>query len=303
MNRPHQTLGLVLGLIAVTAFGGSLPATRLAVLGLDPWFVTAARAAIAGIVAAALIAMVRPRFPVEHLAMLVCIALFLVVGFPAALAIASVTVPSSHGGVILGLLPLSTTVGAVVLAGERPSLWFWLLSIAGALLVAAFALREGDATIVTGDIFLALAMIFTGAGYTLSGMLSRTLPAWQVIAWALALSLPPALAASIVLFPADPGAVALSAWGGLAYSGIVTQFIAYAIWNAALARGGVARIGQLQLLQPFVTFALSAAFLGETVTPAMVIFAIAIAVIVALGRRAAIRVPGLAGRNARPAPG
>jgi drug/metabolite transporter (DMT)-like permease len=204
------------------------------------------------------------------------------------LAIASVTVPAALGGVVLGLLPLATAVAAVPLAGERPSLFFWLLSLAGAGLVVSFALRAGDVAIVTGDIFLALAIMLTGVGYTLAATLSRTPPGWQVIAWALVITLPLALIATALLWPADASAVPWSSWAGVLYGGIASQFVGYALWNVALAAGGVARIGQLQLLQPFVTFLVAALVLGEGITSTMIVYAVAVATVVALGRRAAV---------------
>jgi drug/metabolite transporter (DMT)-like permease len=288
MPRTNKTLGLLLGLVAVVIFGGSLPATRLAVAGLDPWFVTAGRAAIGGMVAAAMLGAARPPFPRTRLRTLALISLLLVIGFPAAIAIASLTVPSAHGGVILGLLRLATTVAAVAIAGERPSPLFWLSTVVGAGLVAAFALRDGEIGLVTGDLYLALAITLTGIGYTFAGLLSRIMPGWQVIAWALILSLPPTLLACVLLWPANAGSVPLSAWAGLLYGGIMTQFVAYALWNGALALGGVARVGQLQLLQPFITFAIAAAFLGEKIEPAMIGFATAVVIVVAIGRRAAV---------------
>jgi drug/metabolite transporter (DMT)-like permease len=289
MQPSPRTLGLVLGLVAATMFGASLPATRAAVAGgLDPWFTVAGRAVIGGLLALGMLAATRPPFPRAHVGKLVLISLCLVIGFPAALAIASLTVPSAHGGVILGLLPLATTIAAVALAGERPSAAFWGLSVIGAALVIAFALRDGSLAIVTGDIYLALAVTLTGIGYTLSGTLSRTLPGWEVIAWALAMSFPFVAVAMLVLWPANAATVPASAWIGLTYSGVFAQFVGYALWNMALARGGVARVGQLQLLQPFITILIAALFLGETIDVEMLVFAAAIVVVVALGRRAAI---------------
>ena len=291
MLRSRESLGLVFGLVAVVLFGGSLPATRIAVLDLDPWLVTAARALVAGIVGLSIVVVARVAFPRAYLGRLVAVAACLVIGFPAALALAVVTVPASHGSVVLALLPLATTLGAVVFAGERPSLRFWLLTLAGGALVTVFALRDGDVAIVIGDLFLVAGVLVCGSGYAIAAMLSRSLPGWQVITWAVVLSLPVALPATLILWPADAGAVPAAAWAGVAYGGIVSQFIAYAIWNAALAWGGVARIGQLQLLQPFVTFLIAAPLLGERIDAATVFFAVAVAVVVALGRRAAVARP------------
>lgn len=288
MPQSRESLGLLLGLIAVVLFGGSLPATRIAVLDLDPWLVTAARALVAGIVGLVIVAAARVPFPVAHAGRLIAVALCLVIGFPAAMAVAVVTVPASHGSVVMALLPLATTLGAVIFAGERPSPGFWLLTVAGAGLIAAFALREGDVAIVLGDIVLVAGILVCGSGYAIAATLSRTIPGWQVITWAVVVSLPVALPATLLLWPADVAAVPAAAWAGVAYGGIVSQFVAYAIWNVALARGGVARIGQLQLLQPFVTFAIAAPLLGERIDGATIAFAAAVAVVVALGRRAAI---------------
>jgi drug/metabolite transporter (DMT)-like permease len=288
MPKSRESLGLLFGLVAVVLFGGSLPATRIAVLDLDPWLVTAARALVAGIVGLVIVAVARVPFPFAQTGRLVAVALCLVIGFPAAMAIAMVTVPASHGSVVLALLPLATTLGAVVFAGERPSLGFWLLTLIGAGLVAAFALREGDIAIVAGDAILVLGILVCGSGYAIAATLSRILPGWVVITWAVVISLPIALPATLLLWPPDAGAVPASAWAGVAYGGIISQFVAYAIWNAALARGGVARIGQLQLLQPFVTFVIAAPLLGERIDAATAGFAIAVAIVVALGRRAAV---------------
>lgn len=295
-RSPNSTLGLVLGLLAVLMFSGTLPANRVAVADLSPWFLTAGRATIGGVVAIAFIAIRRPAFPREFAPRLAWVALCLIIGIPAATAVASITVPASHGAVVLGLLPLATAVAAVPLAGERPSIWFWLLGILGAAIVAVYPLRGGNIDIVTGDVFLALAVILTGVGYALSGAIARTLPGWQVIAWALVMTFPVALAAIIVLWPPDIASVRWTSWAGLLYTGIVVQFVAYACWNVALALGGVARVGQLQVLQPFFTIAIAAILLGEAVNADTILFAAAVVIVVAVSRRTAIREHPVAAR-------
>jgi drug/metabolite transporter (DMT)-like permease len=284
-----RSLGLILGLIAVILLSGSLPANRAAVADLSPWFVVAGRATIGGLVAIGILAVRRPAFPKGHAGRIALIAICLVVAFPLGLAVASVTVPASHGAVVLGLLPLATAIAAVPLAGDRPSLGFWALCIIGALLVAVFALRGGGDDIVTGDIYLAIAIAVCGVGFTLSGVLARTVPGWEVIAWPLVFVFPFAAIAAIILWPADLAAISLRSWLGLLYAGIVVQFIAYAFLNAAMALGGVARIGQLQVLQPLFTILIAATVLGELIDLETVLFAVAVVIVVALGRRATIR--------------
>lgn len=277
-------------------FSGSLPASRVAVADLSPWFITAGRAFIAGIVALGLIALWRPVYPRGKTVRLVLIAACLVVGLPLLFAVASLTVPSSHGAVVVGLLPLATAIAAVPIAGDRPSPAFWLLGVLGAIVVGIYALRGGDHDIVVGDLYLVLAVAITGVGYALSGTMARAVPGWEVIAWALTLVFPFAAVAVVLLWPSDAGGVHWTAWVALIYSGVVVQFVAYACWNAALAIGGVSRIGQLQVLQPFFTIVIAALILGEVVDEETVLFAAVVVLIVALSRRTTIRErPGAAG--------
>lgn len=288
MRNTHLLYGLLLGALAVVLFGASLPATRLAVRSLDPWFVTTARGAGAGLIAIAVLAVSRRPVPWQDLPRLAAIALCLVIGFPGLMAVAMTTVPSAHGGVILGLLPMATAVAAVLFAGERPSPFFWALSAAGAALVVAFSMRDGALLPVPGDLLLFASVAICGAGYALSGALARRMPGWEVISWAVVVSLPVLAPATLFLWPDELARVPWAPWAGLAYVTLVSQYLGFWLWNSALALGGVARIGQVQLLQPFATLAIAAILLGEAISLRMVAFAVAVVAVVALGMRARI---------------
>lgn len=286
-TSPRILLGLGLGFVGVVIFGATLPMTRLAVAALDPWFVTFGRAAGAGILAAAVLAILRRPLPDRRDLPLYGIAMAgLIAGFPGLTALAMVTVPASHGGVVLGVLPLATAVAAALVSGERPSLGFWLMGIVGAGLVCIFALRQaGGLHLSAGDVFLLLAVVAAALGYTVSAMLTRSRPGWEVVSWMLVLSLPATIPAAWWFAPADPGAVTASAWWGFAYVALFSQYIGFFFWNAGLALGGIARVGQVQLLQTFVTLAVAAAANGEAVGPETIIFALAVAVVVLVGSR------------------
>lgn len=288
MRTNHLVLGLVLGTLAVILFGASLPMTRLAVSALDPWFVTAARGALAGLVAAAVLAVLRRPIPWRDLPRLALIALCLVIGFPGLMAVAMQSVPSAHGGVILALLPIATAVAAVFVAGERPSLFFWAMSVLGAAFVLAFSMRDGALLPVPGDLILFVSVAICGAGYALSGTLSRRMPGWEVISWAVAISLPILFPLTLSWWPDDATLVPWPSWAGLLYLALISQYFGFWLWNSALAIGGVARIGQVQLLQPFATLVLAAILLGEAVDLRMILFATAVVVVVALGLRARV---------------
>lgn len=285
----RQTLGMGLGFIGISIFGATLPATRLAVAGLDPLFITTGRAAASGLLAAALLVLLRRRWPgARQIRMMVLCIITLVFGFPGLMALAMVTVPASHGGVVLGILPLTTAAAASLILGERPSLRFWLLAILGTTVVVAFALRDSGGTIAIGDVYLFLAAVSTSIGYVFSADLSREMPGWEVISWILALALPVTLPLAVWLWPANPGAVPASAWVAFAYVSVFSMFIGFFAWNAGLVMGGVARVSQVQLLQTFVTLGLSAVINGEHVGPSTLAVAALVVAIVAAGRNARI---------------
>jgi drug/metabolite transporter (DMT)-like permease len=256
----RETLGLLIGFVGVAIFGGTLPFTRIAVEALDPWFVTAGRASLSGLLAGAVLIVLRRPVPDRaSLIKIACASFFIVGGFPAFTALAMTSVEASHGGVVLGILPLVTAAISAWMTGERPSARFWLAAVAGAALVAAFALRAGGGRFVAGDLLLAGAVLSAAIGYNLSGQLTRLMSGWEVISWILVIAPPVTLPATLWLAPSTPSEVPARCWIAFAYVTLMSQYIGFFFWNAGLALGGVARVSQVQLLQTFVTLVIAAA--------------------------------------------
>src|SRR5690348_12213823 len=192
MTNPHKRLGLALGVAGVVLFGGTLPATRLSVAAIDPLFLTAARATLAGCAGLLVLLVLRRPLPPRALWRdLTLAALCTIAGFPILMALAMVSVPAAHGGVVLGVIPLATVAAAALVTHERPSAGFWLASLAGAVVVVAFVLTDSETqTTGLGDLFL-LGTVLAGAfGYALSGRLSLSMPGWEVICWQVTAFLP-----------------------------------------------------------------------------------------------------------------
>jgi drug/metabolite transporter (DMT)-like permease len=284
-NAGRETLGLALGVLGVVIFGGTLPATHIALETFSPWSITFGRAALASIAAGILLAVMRRPFPVRDIPALLTAGVLLVFGFPVLSSIAMQTVPASHGGVVLGILPLATSIFAALIAGERPSPLFWLCGVAGAAVVIAFALRDSRMVLTSGDVWLFLAGLSASFGYVVCGLVARRMAGWEVICWALVLTVPASFAGTALTFKAEYLAAQPAQMAALAYLSFGSMFIGFFAWNAGLALGGIARVGQVQLLQCFVTLAISALLLGETVTWQTVGFALAVVAIVALGRK------------------
>jgi drug/metabolite transporter (DMT)-like permease len=278
--------GWVNGFIGVLIFSGSLPATRVAVKDFDPTFLTSARAAIAGLLGLALLLLFRQKRPERgDLLSLVIVALGVVVGFPLLTALALKHVTTAHSIIFVGLLPLATAIFGVLRGGDRPRPAFWLFSCIGSALVAGFALTQGVTASPVGDGLMLAAIIACGLGYAEGAALSRKLGGWQVICWALVLSLPIMLVLTLMTMPPSFDGVSVGAWIGLAYVSLFSMLIGFVFWYRGLAQGGIAAVGQLQLLQPFFGLALAATLLHEQVSPLMVVVTLGVVLCVVGAKR------------------
>jgi len=293
MSTLQEKFGLLLGLFGMCLFAGTLPATRLAISGLDPLFLTAARVALAGSSGCIVLLITRRHIPPRSVWLEMFGAAFCtVLGFPLLMALAMVTVPASHGGIVLGILPLAIAAAAAFFAHERPSRGFWLASTIGAIIVLTFMLlQSGSQSFAAGDLFL-LGTVAAGAiGYTLSGRLTARMPGWEVISWQVVIFLPLAVLATFALWPPDIASVSISSWAGLGYVGLVSQYTAFFVFNAAMAMSGIARVSQIMLLQPFMIVALARPVNGEPINIETIIFAVAVVATVLVGQRTRIAVP------------
>ncbi|WP_347556603.1 DMT family transporter [Robbsia sp. KACC 23696] len=331
--------GWLSGLLGMVIFSGSLPATRVALAGFSPAFLTFSRASIAGLLALAALTLTRSRRPSRaHLSGLAAVAFGAVVGFPLFTGIALQAITSAQALVFIGLLPLSTALFGVLRTSERPSRWFWLYSVLGAATIVAYAIYQmiapapnahaatsgvGHAVLI-GEAMMLLSIVVCGYAYAEGGRLARDLGGWQVICWALVLALPlmllacwlgrpwgsgtafaalsltnapPALlhhaaGTAATSFSAWRASVPLAAWLGLAYVSLFSMLIGFIFWYRGLAIGGIAAVGQLQLLQPFVGLLLAGMVLGESIRPSMLGISAAVVACVGLARRANTRKRG-----------
>lgn len=268
----NSAQGWLSGFIGVVIFAGSLPATRLAVMGLDPVFLTSARAAIAALLGGAVLLLLKQPMPTKaDLPSLAIVTFGVVIGFPLLSALALQYVTSAHAIVFLGVLPLFTAIFAVWRGGERPPLLFWLFALLGSSFIAGYAAISSAHSSLLGGLLMLGAVIVCGLGYAEGARLSRTLGGWQVISWALVLSLPIMLPIIYLTWPDSLAEVSVTAWAGLMYVSIFSMFIGFVFWYRGLALGGIAAVGQLQLLQPFMGLTLAALLLHETVSVGMLV--------------------------------
>jgi drug/metabolite transporter (DMT)-like permease len=281
-----ETRGLAYGLFAVAIFSMTLPATRLVVAEVHPLIAALGRGVVAALFAGALLAVTRtPRPRREDWPGFAIVIGGVVLGYPIFTNVALQWVSASHSAIVVALLPLATAVAGTLRAGDRPSTGFWMAALAGTALVVAFALWQGAGTLHVADLALLAAVVTCGFGYAEGARLSRHLGGWQVISWALVISAPFLLLPTAWLVAEHGLDASPRAWLGFLYIALISQFVGFFPWYKGLALGGVARVGQVQLLQPFLTLIGSALLLGEVLDAATWLFAIAVVAMVAVGRR------------------
>ena len=249
------------------------------------------RATIAAILAALVLLGTGKRLSRGDIGPIFLAGMMVTFGFPAFSSLAMESVDASHGGVVLGILPLATAAVSALITGERPGYAFWASSVAGAALVIWFVVggdSSGQFGIEGGDLWLFAAAAAASVGYVIMGRLSARMPGWETICWALVTTAPLNVAATAFLWEERYLHPDMAAALALGYHALFSMFLGFFAWNAGLAMGGIARVGQVQLLQIFVTVALSAMLLGETITVRTLLFATAVAAIVWFGRRARI---------------
>lgn len=289
-----------LGALGVLAFSLSLPATRIAVQQLDPWFVAFGRAVVAAASAGAYLCLTRaPRPARGQWWRLSVVALGVVVGFPLFTSLALTTETSAHGAVVVTVLPAMTAVFAVLRAGERPPPVFWLAGAGGVAAVLTFLVASGTVRggLTTADLYLVAAVVLCGLGYAEGGALARTLGGARTICWALLVALPVSLPVTVLAAAAHPPHADARGWSAYAYVSVVSMFLGFFAWYAGLARGGIARVGQIQLAQPILTLAWSAWLLGEPVTPGASMAAAVVLACVVLTQRTRNPIAGGAART------
>ncbi len=284
--QTNETKGMLLGFIGVLMFSLTLPFTRIAVAELSPYFVTFGRSSLGGICALLLFAFTKPKLPTKNqLIRLSVMALGVVYGFPLFVSLAMKTLPSAHGGIVLGVLPLATAVVGALRFNERPSLAFWITAVMGSLLVITYASLNGSGGLASEDWLLFVAIASASIGYSEGGKLSEEMSSVEVISWALVLTLPINIFLTYQYIDFEISAVSTSAIISFVYVGLISMYIGFFFWYRGIALGGIARVGQVQLLQPFLTLVGAYFLLDEQITAMNIGFALCVLAVVVLGKK------------------
>lgn len=286
----HETKGMLIGFIGIFIFSLTLPVTKIAVQTFNPYFIAFARAALAGFLAALYLFSIKAKIPSAHeTRQYLIVALGVVFIFPLFINLAMTEGDASHAGVILGIMPLATVVAGVILFKERPSTGFWLSALIGCLLVVTYAFINSQGGLRYTDLLLLGACIANGISYAVGGNLSRSVNAKEVISWALVIALPINILFGVLTFETIYLQANAIAWTSFLYLSIFSMFIGFFFWYGGMAIGGISRVSQVQLLQPFCTLLASAILVHEPITLINIIFATLVIATVMIGRKMLVK--------------
>lgn len=285
----QEQLGLLLGLVGVICFSLTLPSTSIAVEYFGTTVVGLGRTVVAAILVALVLIIRKEKLPSpRQFKGLLIVAVGAVLGFPLLTSWAMESLPVSHGAVVLALLPLATAGFAMFRAGELPSHKFWISSIIGSLAVIMYALHLGFGQLQFADLALLAAVIILGLSYAEGGRLAQELGSWQVIAWAIIIGAPFFIIPVGLNLTAEMLHAPLKAWISFIYLAVISQFLAYVAWYSGMAMGGIAKVSQIQYLQPFLMILFAAVFLDETVSFFTIVIAVIVVFAVIIGKNTTV---------------
>jgi drug/metabolite transporter (DMT)-like permease len=285
----NEKLAFLLGLIAVCGFSVGLPMARVAVTEFDPLYVGMGRAFVASILAAIYLLIVRAPIPKKkHTGALLSVGIGISVSFPYLSSIALQYVSASHAAIVTGLLPLSTAYWISLNKSEKPSKSFWIWSVLGCVAVVSYTLYVSGGTIHTADLLLLGTVVLGGMGYAYGALAAKEIGGINVMCWGLVYAFP-LLACFVVpkVFTVGLPHVSITAWIAMAYLICISQLFGMMLWYKALSMGSIAKLSQIQLLQPFLTLIIAAIF-GERVDWIMFLAATTVVFSIAMSRKSAV---------------
>ncbi len=287
----NESKGILLGFIGIAIFSLTLPATRFITPYFDPIFIGLGRASVAAIFAAIILFFFKPPLPnKQQLKYLIVTASGVVIGFPVLTSWAMKTVHASHAGVVIAIIPLLTAIIATLISKERPSKCFWLISFIGTTIVVSYTLLQGNLRFQTGDLLLLAGSLLGALGYAVGGKVSQQLGGWQVICWVLLISFPFIIVPTLLNQPEDYTTIPTEVWLSFTYLALMSQLFGFFLWYKGLAIGGIARVSQVQLSQPFLTIIASIILLNEHFNSTTFLFAIGIVLVIAISRKMPITI-------------
>ncbi len=281
--------GYLLGILAVFLFSMTVPATKIAVTQLPALFLSSGRGVVACILAAVYMIYTKQKL-LPHRSILFDIwltGLCVVVLFPTAISFAMMHTNASHGSVVLGILPLTTAIVAMFITKNKLSMGFWICAILGSLVVIVFSAYHAKGQFNIADLYLFIAIAAASFGYVKGAELSKKISGMQVISWALLSAAPMVFLIFCLNLPsyAVINQASITSWLCFIYMAVISQYLGFVPWYKGLSLGGIAQVGQVQLLQPLFSLIIAACLHLEVFNVYVFIVCFLVMLIVYIGKK------------------
>jgi len=144
-----------------------------------------------------------------------------------------------------------------------------LIALAGEVVLIAGRAGPGTGTAsIAGDALVLVSNCFASLGYVAGGRLQQAgYPSTGTTFWgaaSMALLLAPIV--PILWMRGEFAVASVPAWSAVGYLAVIVTILGYVLWYWALGKGGIARVGLVQFLQPVSGVILAAVLLGERIS-------------------------------------
>ena len=270
------SFAFIAALFALLFWSGTAIANKIAVVYMDGLTAGILRSMLAGVFAAVFAYLLKLPFPASlkdrSLLAMSGVSSFAIWPVLMSLGIERTTV--GHAALIMALIPIFTVLIATILDQRNPKYGWWigagiaLLSTAMLIINRSTSLQSfNGGSSVEGDLIVLAGGVICAVGYVAGGKLSPKIGTAATTFWGLSIAL-------VILIPAFIGIsdstnwanVANEGWLAIAWMALFSSLAGYVLWFYALGRGGVARIGSLQLSMPVITLMLATVILRENLT-------------------------------------
>ncbi len=272
--------------LALLLWSGTAIANKIAVGYMDGLTVGVLRSMLAGFFAVAIGFSLKLRFPESHKdrTLLMISGLSSFAFWPMLLSIGIERTTAGHAALIMAMIPVFTVFLGTVIQRRLPHFGWWLGAVLALAATALLIMGRGlsieaihDGSSVRGDLIILAGCVFCAVGYVAGGKLSPKIGTVATTFWGLSV----ALVILIPVFSAITGRthwtkVPTDIWLAVAWMTFLSSLAGYALWFFALGKGGIARIGSLQLVMPVITLMVAAVLLDETLTPLLTSTCVAI---------------------------
>ncbi len=282
----HNYGGFSSALIAVMLFSLTVPMTQLALTVFPAELIALFRSVVAGVCSLIMVLCLGWRLPhKKELTGLVLGGAAVTLIFPYTLSLALGEWSASNMGVVLAAVPIITALAGSIFFNEKHPKMFWLSVAFGSIVLMFFAYGQSSAA---HHYSVFIMLVAAGLGYGFGGHVAKTLGGWQTICWMCVFYLPVSAVGLSVFVGQDSFSLDFT-WSiesilAMLYLALMSQWLGFHFWYGAMAKVGIGRAGQVQLLQPFFTLLFCAPLLGLALEASHFLYAglISVTVLIAL---------------------